>query len=98
MTNTELLFRSYPDTLLTAIQVQMRFILRQAAIAKPCPNCGRMVNQFDAAGLSVDEFDTRKAHSEYRYECPACKRELAFTLPLSGGWVWRLVPAVLAKP
>lgn len=92
MTNTELLAHNYPDSLLTTIEQQERFILRQAILKKPCPNCGTLVNQFEAAGLAVDEFNTHETHAEYRYECPACKRALLFTIPLTGGWVWRLVP------
>lgn len=92
MTNTELLMSNMPNSLLTTIEQQERFILQQAAIKKSCPNCHTLVNQFEAAGLSVDEFNTHDGHGEYRYQCPACKRELNFCIPLVGGWVWTLVP------
>lgn len=93
MTNEELLrYPGVPDSLLTTIEQQERFILRQASIPKPCPNCNALVNQFAAAGLQVNEFSTGSTHEEYKYQCPKCKRALLFTLPLVGGWIWRLVP------
>jgi hypothetical protein len=98
MTNRELLERNIPKDLLTVIEQQERFILRQGAMAKPCPNCAQPVNQFDAAGIDVNEFDVAsKVHSDYQYHCPRCKRELLFILPLIGGWVWMLRPVTVER-
>jgi hypothetical protein len=92
MTNEELLHFGGPSQLLTTIELQERFILRQHVQQKPCPNCATPVNVFEAARVAVNDYTFNKSEGEPEYACPACQRRLLYILPLTGGWHWFLVP------
>ncbi len=88
MTNSEIL--KTPDELLTEIQRQEKFLLRVAAQPMPCPVCHGAVNQFVAAGLSVDEFQPGYS-SRHTFRCPSCQVELIAVVPFFGPpYLWRV--------
>jgi DNA-directed RNA polymerase subunit RPC12/RpoP len=94
MTNQELLL--YPnDKLLTGLDSQRRFLLRQAYAKCPCPNCGCKQNQFEASGISIDDWNFSHSDEERKYKCIDCERELLVSVPLFAPgaicWQWRLV-------
>lgn len=91
MTNTKLLNYNGPSELLTSIEKQERFILRENVQRRPCPNCAAPVNVFDATGVEIDDYDFSEGKPEV-FHCPNCKRELRYILPLQGGWHWWLKP------
>jgi hypothetical protein len=97
MKNSELLENVAPNALLSPLDQQKRFVLRQASMRLPCPNCGTLQNQFEAAGVSVDDWNfyqnrTRKDESGkeetiggsngYVFHCVGCKRQLQEAVPL----------------
>ncbi len=91
MTNTELL-HARPD-LLTGVDRQRQFLLRLWSQQQPCPNCGTLLNVFEAARRKIDEIDTLSG-AELKYRCTACERELQHVVPLVSiglPWEWRLV-------
>lgn len=57
----------------------------------PCPTCKKPANAFDAAGITIDQYDFGR--TKPRYCCPACGAELEQVVPLfSIGplWHWQL--------
>ena len=95
MTNEQLLEHGWQTGLLTAIEAQERFILKQASKPTSCPNCATPVNQFAAAGVSINDFKV-DGPGDYKYRCPNCGRHLIFVVPFFGGWIWQLVPEAAA--
>lgn len=84
--NTDKLF-------LTGIQKQVHFLMSQGLRCMPCPNCGEPHNLPDAAGVAnVDEFDFGNHGGDRIGPCRKCGRTLIYTLPIMGGWHWRLDP------
>lgn len=77
---------------LTAIQQQVSYVMRLEMARKPCPNCGELHNLPEAAGVAVDDFDFGNHGDDRIGKCRKCQRTLIFTLPLFGGWHWRLDP------
>lgn len=90
MTNEELLVYGN-SALLTHIEKQEQFLLREAYRRKPCPNCGQPVNQFEGLGVAVNDYNTHASHADDAYKCPGCQRRLRFVLPFpTGAWQWAL--------
>ena len=92
LTNTEILVDDARKHMLTSMQRQVRFVAMMETQRKACPNCGELHNLPEAAGLSVDEFNFANHGSDRIGQCRRCQRTLIFTLPLIGGWHWRLDP------
>ena len=95
MKNSELL--NYTRNILSGLDKQKQYVLRQYDKQKPCPNCAAPLNYFEASGIAVDDLDLSLA-TDPKAACPACKRELIWTLPmLTGDWHWRLVPIAVVN-
>lgn len=90
-TNSQI-FDAPNNLFLTSIQKQVRFVMKQHLQRKPCPNCGEEHNVPEAAGVAVDEYDFSGSSPDRTGPCRKCKRTLIFTLPMMGGWHWRLDP------
>jgi hypothetical protein len=89
LTNTQILETS--NTLLTSIQKQLQFLMEQHLQQRPCPNCGANHNLPEAAGvIDIDRFDFGNHGGDRIGPCRQCGRTLIYTLPLTGGWHWRL--------
>jgi hypothetical protein len=77
---------------LTEVDRQRQFLLRVEGSPMPCPACKKPVNVFQAAGITLEEYDFGKTTHTYR--CPACGAELEQVVPVfaSGGslWHWHL--------
>jgi hypothetical protein len=89
MTNRELL--NMPRSRLSEVDKQRLFLLRVEGTPMPCPACGKKVNAFDAAGITIDQYDFGK--SSAGYSCPSCKAELEQVVPafsLGPLWHWQL--------
>jgi hypothetical protein len=74
--------------LLTTIEQQQAFILKQAMLAPPCawPDCKKPVSEIVAADNS---WTVENGCSDSAHHCPHCGRPLQFILPLMGGsWFW----------
>lgn len=91
LTNAQLLEMQPPPRLLTAIEKQRLFLLRQFNGPRPCPNCAEELTAFQAWGVDVDDVDLTKAIPEEAH-CPECGRGLTMLVPIIGGWHWGLVP------
>lgn len=79
---------------LNNIQRQIGFVMAQDLERKACPNCGEAHNVLEASGVTdVDAYDFAAGHGDRKGPCRACGRTLIFTLPMMGGWHWRLDPA-----
>jgi hypothetical protein len=94
MTNREVLSTTN-DRLLNSLDRQRRFILREYVQPRPCPNCATPLNYFEAKGIDIDDLQFSNPEHDHNHDkghCPICQRGLIFTLPLMGGWRWRLVP------
>jgi hypothetical protein len=92
MTNLELL--KTPRALLGALDRRRPFLLRVALVARPCPDCGRPLNQFQAAGLEIDQYDPDGPDPPLY--CPECQTELEQVVPLFPRgplWSWGVKPA-----
>lgn len=89
-TNRELLALTDP-ALMGAIDKQRRYLLLMYSNKKPCPNCAHASTFFEAAGIDIDALDLTQKNDP-PFACPNCKRALVYTVPLLGGWTWRLVP------
>lgn len=80
---------------LTEYERQRRYVLQQALIPAQCPMCLRPVNQVEATGKSLDEFDAENGSSTQRelFACPHCKTELRLIVPfMSSGpctYLWQ---------
>lgn len=88
MTNTELLeaARVTPGRLFTGLE-------KQQIMPMPCPSCGTLQNQLEAAGITLDEYSF--GSSDHSYHCTGCRRELTVQVPfiaLGPRWHWGLVP------
>ena len=95
MTNSQILESS--DDVLTLMQKQIKFLMKQGLQGKACPNCGELHNLTDPAGVEVDDFDfSNPGGNDHIGKCRKCYRTLIFTLALSGTWPWRLDPAEAA--
>jgi hypothetical protein len=93
MKNSELLTTKRQD--LPLIERQRRYVLRTLVQKNECPNCGRLLNFFEGAGLDIDCWDDKPGSTSCR--CTACERELLYVVPFlaatgNGGWHWQLVP------
>jgi endogenous inhibitor of DNA gyrase (YacG/DUF329 family) len=94
MKNSELL--DYYGNILSELNKQKQYVLRQYIRQKPCPNCATPLNYFEASGIAIDDIDMSEA-KDPKMACPACKRELIWTLPMTGDWHWRLVPITVVQ-
>jgi uncharacterized protein (UPF0212 family) len=78
--------------LLNAVDKQRQFVLHVESTPVPCPACKKPINAFEAAGITLDDYDFR--HTQYEYRCPACGAELEQIVPFlaAGGalWHWHL--------
>ena len=90
LTNTEIM--NATDQMLTSIQRQVKFIMKQEMVRKGCPNCGEPHNMPEAADVTVDDFDFGNHGDDRVGKCRKCHRTLIFTLPMFGDWHWRLDP------
>lgn len=89
MTNRELL--NMPRSRLSEVDKQRLFLLRVEGTPMLCPACKKAVNAFNAAGITIDDYDFGKTERPYR--CPSCEAELEQVVPLfSIGplWHWQL--------
>jgi hypothetical protein len=88
MTNAEIL--ATPDSLLTAVDRQRKFILRMALECPSCPVCRQACNQLEAAGIALDDYTF--GVEERRFSCPQCGVALMKVVPLfavgTRGWLW----------
>ncbi len=55
MTNRAIL--QTPKVRLREVDRQRQFLLRVESTAVPCPACKRLVNAFEAAGITLEEYD-----------------------------------------
>jgi endogenous inhibitor of DNA gyrase (YacG/DUF329 family) len=86
MTNREIL--QTPKEMLREVDRQRQFLLRVESTPVPCPACKKPVNAFEAAGITLEEYDF--GHTRYEYRCPACGAELEQAVPFlaAGGALW----------
>ena len=91
LTNTQIL-ETGDKRLLTSIQKQVRFIMEEYLQRKRCPNCGELHSVPEASGKTVDDFNFSNSGGDRAGPCRKCGRTLIFTLPIIGGWHWRLDP------
>jgi hypothetical protein len=92
MTNLELL--KTPRAPLGALDRQRQFLLHVALVARPCPDCGRPLNLFQAAGLEIDPYD--QDGPDPPLCCPECQAEPEQVVPLFPRgplWFWGVKPA-----
>lgn len=89
-TNEELL--TFPDSLLTGIQRQRRFLLKVALTTMPCPVCVKPTNMIQAAGVTLNEFwvgETERMN-DHAFKCPHCQAPLKYVVPFVGPvYVWQ---------
>ena len=99
LTNEQLM-NTVDKSKLGSIERQKRFILRQNAVSNPCPNCGRLVNVFEAMGIEVNAYSfSGYNQQDGQYHCPHCRRELMHIVPVTGNnWHWWLVPKTAEVP
>jgi hypothetical protein len=75
---------------LSPIEKQRRFLLEQALMTCPCPNCNKPSNRFAAANIALNDFTFDGA--ELDYACPHCKTPLTVVVPLmvfgARKWLW----------
>lgn len=77
MTNREIL--QTPKEMLREVDRQRQFLLRVESTPVPCPACKKPVNAFEAAGITLDDYDF--GNTQYEYRCPACGAELEQIVP-----------------
>jgi hypothetical protein len=82
MKNSALL--TTPAELLTSIERQRQYLVKEYVAPVPCPNsgCNQPVNVFDALGINVDDYDFRVYDRNPPYKCPHCGYKLAMVVPL----------------
>ena len=88
MTNRELL--NMPRSRLSEVDKQRLFLLRVEGTPMPCPACQRPVNAFDAAGITIEQYDFGK--TMHTYCCPSCGAELEQVVPpfsIGPFWHWQ---------
>lgn len=73
--------------LLTTVERQRQYVLRLALAPMPCPVCGRPTSKVEAAGYSLDEYDTTQADNR-AYTCPECATALVYVVPIVGALCW----------
>jgi hypothetical protein len=93
MKNSELLISNRSD--LDPLDKQRRYVLRCLVQKNACPNCARLLNFFEGAGIDIDEWADKAGGTPCR--CSACGRALKYVVPFlvlggNGGWNWHLVP------
>lgn len=96
MTNRELL--QAPESALSGLDRQRRYLLRVESTPSPCPACRTPVNVFAAAGIDLDAYDFGATLLAYR--CPSCRAELDQVVPFFPAphpWLWVLKPAWLRE-
>jgi len=93
MTNRELM--AHPDpTKLSGIERQRYVVLHFQSRRMPCPSCGTRQNWYEAARISVDDYDPHQHYDGNPHRCIACGRRLVKIVPVisSDPWHWSLVP------
>jgi len=98
MTNTEIL--NYGEgtrtRLLTEIERQTLCCLKIALTPSECPACHASVNQVEASGLPLDEFDAT-GRKRQDFHCTGCRRQLVEVVPFMGPkYYWRLAEPIAA--
>lgn len=73
MTNTQIV--NTPMDSLDAIHKQGKFLLLASLIQHPCPSCLKPINQIEASGLTMDEWDLTLARTP-KFCCPHCQTSL----------------------
>lgn len=94
LTNAELLDLAHrtPSTLFTDIEKQRIMLLGLALQKMPCPNCGTLQDQLEAAGIALDEYSF--GSEQHDSSCVGCGRGLAVSVPfiaMGPRWHWSLV-------
>ncbi len=79
--------RTTPTNLLTFIDQQRAFLLKQAQRSPPCPHCHTPLSEIDAA---PDGWKLEEANTNVQFTCCHCGKPVAFILPLFAGqgWYW----------
>jgi hypothetical protein len=82
MTNSQILGHGKGERtrLLTEIERQTLYCLAIAIVPTPCPACHAMINQIEASGKALDDFDATGANRG-DFRCPHCKRGLVEIVP-----------------
>ena len=82
MTNREILNYGEGERtrFLTEIQRQTLYCLAIAMVPTSCPACHTMVNQVEASGVDIDEFDATGV-KKHEFHCPHCKRQITEIVP-----------------
>jgi hypothetical protein len=93
MKNSELLTTKRRN--LEPIEKQQQYVLRSLVQKNTCPNCGHLLNFFEGAGTTIDDWEDKPGPTSCC--CTVCKRELSYVVPFqaeggNGGWHWHLVP------
>lgn len=95
--NSDLL--KLPHEVLGEIERQMVYLIRIDLNANPCPVCKKMLNFFEAAGITIDDYDG--GSTKYQCRCPSCTAPLTQVIPFypygNGGWFWDTDPVFLQQ-
>src|SRR5262245_22116204 len=86
MTNEEIL--TTQEAMLTAIDRQKKFLLKLALRKMACPVCAHRADQFEAAGITINEYTFGEEELSFRCVNSACGVELMKVIPLIGGPAW----------
>lgn len=82
MTNSQLL--KTPVDLLDAAHRQQKFLLLAILIQHSWPKCLKTINQIEASGLTMDQWDNKSVHPEFA--CPHCQTPLVAIARLDYEW------------
>jgi hypothetical protein len=97
VTNRELF--NMPVALPDEAERRRLYLLRLKSQSPPCPACRAPVSGFDAAGVTVDDYDFGATRRELR--CPGCGCRLEAVLTFVPGyghrWHWGVQPAWLRR-
>jgi hypothetical protein len=81
LTDHERMLLTAPDSLLSPLDSQERFLLRIALTPRQCPGCLSPICEYTAA---KEHLDLRRAAGEHGFECPRCEAHLVWQVPFVG--------------